>query len=269
MIRIITMIAVLMSSSLAARAGGCNREELQSAVDRYMVAQKAGNPAMMGLSGNVMYSENMKTKPMEQGIVTVPLRIDFRRDFLDIGNCRTFSEVIVADPEHPYVLGVRLKIEDGRISEISSVVTDEGDWKFSADNYLKYSPAEDWHVLTADERVGRQALIDAANAYMDMFTYESVKVPWGMPCARLEGGEYTGDGPRATCKVGIPMEPIEIVDRTFVVDEEMGTVNVFSRFGKTKAESSFGETPGLPDSHTIRLVKGKIRYIHTMSAVGE
>jgi hypothetical protein len=36
----------------------------------------------------------------------------------------------------------------------------------------------------------------------------------------------------------------------------MGTVNIFCRFGRP---------PGMPDSHTFRLVNGKIRYVHTLT----
>jgi hypothetical protein len=269
MIRAIICIVMLIGSSLIARAGACTRESLQSAVDSYIAAQQAGDPAMMRTSKNIQYSQNTQNGAVYQGILSEALKIDFHRDFLDVDACRTFSEVVVTDVEHPYVLGIRLTVKNDKISEMESIVTDAGDWKFSADNSLKYISAEDWHVLPGQERISRQALIDAANAYMDRFTYENIKVPWGIPCARLEGGEYTGDGPRATCKVGIPLEAIEIVDRSFVVDVDMGTINVFSRFGKTKADSSFGETKGLPDSHTLRMVNGKIRYIHSMSVVGE
>jgi len=41
-----------------------------------------------------------------------------------------------------------------------------------------------------------------------------------------------------------------------VVDEEMGTVNVFCRFG---------DSNGMPDSHTFRLVNGRYRWVHTLS----
>ena len=47
-----------------------------------------------------------------------------------------------------------------------------------------------------------------------------------------------------------------IVNRTYVVDEEMGAVNVFCRFGSGT---------GMPDSHLFRLVKGRYRWIHTLS----
>jgi hypothetical protein len=47
-----------------------------------------------------------------------------------------------------------------------------------------------------------------------------------------------------------------IVDRSYVVDEEMGAVNVFCRFGNST---------GMPDPHTFRLVNGRYRWIHTLS----
>jgi len=229
----------------------CARTELQAAANMYIAAQKTGDPSVLPLAENVKYSENLRTVLARGGIISQALPIAFHRDFLDTEQCRTFSEIVVTAGQ-TYVLGVRLTVSGGVITEIESIVATEGDWKFSAENYLKYSPEEDWHVLEPEERVSRQELIAAASAWMDAFTYEDVKVPWGIPCARLEGGEYTGDGPRATCKTGIPIETIEIVNRSFVVDEDMGTVNIFSRFGKTAAGSPLGETPGLPDSHTIR-----------------
>ena len=230
-------------------SASCTRTELQAAVDRYISAQKTGNSSALPLSEDVRYSENLKTFPLEIGILSHALPIAFHRDFLDTHECRTFSEIVVTGSQ-PYVMSVRLTVNGGAITEIESIVATEGDWKFSAENYLKYSPEEDWHLLTPEERVDRQTIINAANAWMDQFTYEGVKVPWGIPCARLEGGDYTGDGPRVTCKVGIPIETIEIVNRSFVIDEDMGTVNVLSRFGKTAKEIDNGgscKTPGSAD----------------------
>ena len=46
-------------------------------------------------------------------------------------------------------------------------------------------------------------------------------------------------------------------ESAFVVDEEMGAVNVFCRFGDSRE--------GMPDSHLFRLVNGRYRWIHTIS----
>jgi hypothetical protein len=267
MIRAMVSIAILLCSTsfvraegaAASQAKGCTRAVLQAAVDSYIAAQGAGNPSKMPLASRVKYIENMTEIKKDQGLWNTPLPIAFHRSFLDVDSCRTFTEVIVTEGSQPYVLGTRLKVEDGKISEIDSLVTHKGDWLFNADNYLKYSKAEDWRPLNANERIDRQAVINAGNAYFDHFSDNTVPVPFGTPCARLEGGAYTArnfDDPNATCNIGFPVDKLPIVNRSYVVDVEMGTVNIFCRFGNP---------PGAPDSHTFRLVNGKLRYVHTLT----
>ena len=78
------------------------------------------------------------------------------------------------------------------MGEIDSLVTDAGDWLFNAQDYLKYSKAEDWPILPVDDRISRQDLVDAGNQYFDfVFMDRFIRPPWGTPCARLEGGAYT------------------------------------------------------------------------------
>jgi hypothetical protein len=50
---------------------------------------------------------------------------------------------------------------------------------------------------------------------------------------------------------------LNLVNRTFIVDEELGVANVFCRFADSAT--------GMPDSHTFRLVAGRYRAIHTIS----
>lgn len=261
MIRRIVGIAILVCSAsfvMAAPDKGCTRVALQSFVDSYLAAQAAGDPAKMSLAPQAKFFENMTEIKKEKGLWNTPLQIAFNRSFLDVDSCRTFTEVIVTEG-NPYVVGTRLKIEDGKISEINSLVTKKGDWLFNADNYLKYSKAEDWRVLNANERVDREALIKAGNSYFDHFSDKNVEVPFGKPCARLEGGIYTTrnfDDPNATCDIGFPEDKLPILNRSYVVDVDMGTVNIFCRFGNP---------PGAPDSHSFRLVNGKLRYVHTLT----
>lgn len=265
MIRAFVGIAILSSSFIRAesaaaiQAKGCTRTELQAAVDSYLAAQEAGNPSKIPLASQARYFENMAEVKKDHGLWNTPLPVAFHRSFFDVDSCRTFTEAIVTEGASQYVIGTRLKVEDGKVSEIDSLFTRKGDWLFNADNYLKYSKAEDWSVLNPNERIDRQALINAGNAYFDHFSDRSVQVPFGTPCARLEGGAYTTrnfDDPKATCDIGFPVDKLPIMDRSYVVDVDMGTVNIFCRFGNP---------PGVPDSHTFRLVSGKLRYVHTLS----
>jgi hypothetical protein len=237
----------------------CTRQSLQSAVDSYLAAQKAGDRTRMAFAEKAKYLENMGEVAADKGMWNTALPIAFSRSFLDKDRCRTFSELIVTQGGHPYVIGTRLSIDHGRITGIDSLVSDKGDWLFNANAYLKYSSKEDWSAPPPGARTSMQELINAANSYLDLFSDKLVKTPWGRPCARLEGGAYTnrnGD-PNATCEVGIPPGVLYIVNRDYVVDEEQGVINVFCRFGNS--------TTGMPDSHTFRLVNGKIRNVHTIS----
>ena len=261
MVRLIVCIAVLLISSCATTdpETECTRAMLQSAVNSYLEAQEAGDLSEMNLASTVKYVQDMEEIRKEEGIWNTPLPIAFHRSFLDVDACMAFTEVIVAEGDHPYVLGTRLRVKNGEIGEISSLVTDKEDWLFNADNYLKYSTAEDWRVLEPEERVTRLELINAGNAYFDHFSDSTVEIPFGTPCARLEGGLYTTpdfDDPKASCDIGFPVDKLPMTDRSYVVDEEMGTVNIFLRFGNP---------PGAPDSHTFRLVNGKLRYVHTLT----
>lgn len=237
----------------------CTRQSLQSAVDSYLAAQRSGDRRMMPLAEKVTYLENMSPVSAEKGLWNTALPIAFSRSFFDEVRCRTFSEVIVTQAKPQYVIGTRLTVDAGRITRIDSLVSKKGDWLFNANAYLKYSSHEDWSAPPVQARASMQELINAANSYLDLFSDKFVQTPWGRPCARLEGGAYTnrkGD-PFATCEVGIPPGVLYIVNRDYVVDTQQGVINVFCRFGNS--------TTGMPDSHTFRIVSGKLRAVHTIS----
>jgi hypothetical protein len=243
----------------AQRFPTCTRHTLQAAVDSYLAAQKAGDRTKMALAENVTYLENMSKVAADKGLWNTALPIALSRSFLDEVRCRTFSEVIVTQSKPQYVIGTRLSVDDGKITRIDSLVSKKGDWLFNANAYLKYSSKEDWSAPKLQSRSSMQELINAANSYLDLFSDKFVQTPWGRPCARLEGGAYTnrkGD-PNATCEVGIPPGVLYIVNRDYVVDVKQGVINVFCRFGNS--------TTGMPDSHTFRIVGGRIRGVHTIS----
>jgi len=264
MIRSILSMVILVCGAAFVHAQTeceCTRSMLKAATDSYIAAQEAGDLSKMALDPKVKFIENMSETTKDKGLWNTPLPIAFHRSIYDVGRCKTFTEVIVTEGGHPYVIGTRLEVDDGKVTEIDSLVTDDDDWLFNAENYLKYSKAEDWPVLPVDDRVSRQDLIDAGNQYFDFVWLDAgIRPPWGTPCARLEGGMYTNPNNeyKDTCQIPAPIQPnLFIVNRTFVVDEEMGAVNVFCRFGDS--------TNGMPDSHLFRLVNGKYRWIHTLS----
>lgn len=251
--------AALSVASPASAQGNCTREQLDEVAQSWINAIEKGSMFEMTLGEWVDYRENLKLGTLS-AILDKPRHVDHSMKLLDMTTCQVFIETIMTDPDHPYVMATQITRSGfaGGVGVISNIVTDEGDWLFSAANTLKYAKGENWSVIPEGQRNTRAELLAAANAYLDLFMDKNTQVPWGTPCARLEGGAYTGKGlPTDSCNVGVP-SGIKMVERTYVVDETIGAVDVFLKMGDNAR----------PDSHLFRIENGKIRYVHTTTNCG-
>ena len=237
----------------------CTRAELKAATAAYVEAQRSGNISALPLDPKAHFLENMTTIDRAAGLWNHALPIAHAMSFHDDKRCKTFTEIVVTAGGHPYVIGTRLYMHQGKIIRVDSLVTDQGDWLFNANAYLKYTTLDNWQPLAPAQHTPASEMIRGANAYLDSFADKFTDIPWGTPCARLEGGAYTNRDakPDASCAVGIPAGVLYIVNRDYLVDDEMGVLNVFCRFGNSAS--------GMPDSHSFRFVGGKIRGVHTLS----
>jgi hypothetical protein len=264
-----TAVLMLLSCAMPARAEtvltaaaeGCTRASLQEATNQYLDALKKGNTSLMPLAPQAKYIERRKEVPLGQGLWQKPLVVDFSRSFFDVEICESFTEIIHTSSDHAYVIGTRLKVVDGKIAEVESLASDERDWLFNAVDYLKYSSTEKWDILPPEKRSDRQTLIKVASDYFDIFQDYSAfdRVPWGIPCVRIEGGAYTNpkNDPNPSCTVGVPKGGgVPMTNRRYIVDLDMGTVI---------GQVDFGGEKGLPDAHTFRLENGKLRYVHVIT----
>ncbi|AEO62202.1 358ef2f8-5513-4ac0-a19f-2b81c2215468 [Thermothielavioides terrestris] len=252
----LSLLAFAAVGPLLAAAANCTREFLKGTADSLVAAQTAGDPSQLKpVSESLVYRENYATAAFKSGILATALKIDHSRHDLDTTQCATFTELVSASGPKPYVIGVQMYFTDGAVSKIDTLITSTGDWLFNATNTLKWTSQEDWGTIPEDKRDTRAVIQAAADAYCDIFSNKSVVVPWGRPCARLEGGAYTGNGgPNDRCDVGIP-SGVSLTDRRYVIDETIGAVSVFLSFS------------GIPDSHEFRIESGKIRYVHTMTVM--
>jgi hypothetical protein len=215
---------------------------------------------LTALAPNATYIENHVATNISTGVISKPLKIDHTRSIYDATLCATYTELIVVDPVHPYVIGTQMHLTNNgsSLTRLESIIADADDWLFNAQHTLHYALLEAWEPIANDNRDSRVAIQAAADAYLDLFRNGSgsVEVPWADDCKRLEGGLYTAPGD--TCNSGVP-SGVELVDRHYVIDEVMGSIDVFLTFGGSK----------LPDSHQFRVEAGKIRFIHTITACSE
>ncbi|KAF2473129.1 uncharacterized protein BDR25DRAFT_387259 [Lindgomyces ingoldianus] len=259
MLALFLWIVSLSATSVAAPvAAVCDKALLRSITDSYVSAQTEGKPAALtATASGFAYFENDKTADITKGILASALKIDHKRSQHDTTNCSTYTELIITDSKHPYVIGTQMHLTEGQVSKVETIITDKGDWLFNATGTLSWAAKETWDPIPEAKRDTRAVIQAAADAYCDIFHDKSVKVPWGQPCARLEGGSYTGKGQSSDrCDVGIP-NGVELTNRRYVIDEEYGTVDVFMSFA------------GIPDTHEFRVEGGKLRYVHTMTVTGK
>ncbi|KAF4635194.1 hypothetical protein G7Y89_g2903 [Cudoniella acicularis] len=175
------------------------------------------------------------------------------------GGCRSKSEMVqknlvVVDITHNNT--IRFDENGINITSIDSIVT-TGDLFFShfSPSRLLYQVfLEDWSTLAADARDTRAAIQAAADAYYDYFTNNSLAVPWGTPCTRIEGGSLTANG---DCRTGPPDGAACTADKRYVIDETASAVDVISNFGDLGA-----------DTHELLIEGGKIVRIHSMTLCG-
>jgi hypothetical protein len=214
-----TTLGVLATSTSAA----CTRESLKAVTDSLLAAQTGGQTTFASLSNTVAYTENRKKVDIKTGILSKPMKVDHARAQHDTTACAAFTEFIVTNSAAPYVIATQLRLDNStKVSQIDTIWTSKGDWLFNVTGTYYWASREKWDPIPTEKRDSRAVIKAAGDAYCDLFNNKSVTVPWGSPCARLEGGSYTGKGAASDrCDVGVP-SGVPLVNRQYVVDEEYG-----------------------------------------------
>jgi hypothetical protein len=216
---ITTIIGVLATRASAA----CTREALKAITNELLAAQTAGQITFASLSNTVAYTENRKAIDIKSGILSKPMKIDHARAQHDTTACAAFTEFIVTNTADPYVIATQLRLDNStKVSQIDTIWTSKGDWLFNVTGTYYWASQEEWDPIPAEKRDSRVVIKAAGDAYCDLFNNKTVTVPWGSPCARLEGGAYTGKGLASDrCDVGVP-SGVPLVNRQYIIDEEYG-----------------------------------------------
>jgi hypothetical protein len=271
-------IALLALTTKPITATNCTRETMSYPVNYYVWSQTQGQIGTLPVVDSVPYTENFKPLWFISGMVGQPLILDWNATFYDTSTCTAFAELVATrtEQEKSYVMGTRIEMKEWHevgepapdgvgplvVTKMDAIVTTTGDWLYNASASLQhYRNERAWAGIPASARDTRATLKAAADAYADKFSNSSVEVPFGTPCCRIEGGASTcaGEGELAlnTCHKGFPRNPQYLTNRTYVIDKEMGVVQVNMILN------------GMPDSHVFRIEEGRIRSVHTMSDCGD
>ncbi len=235
----------------AANAAECTRPQLAATVNNYFKALSAHQPRRLALARHAGYTENGMPKNFGEGFWQTAGAVRLKRSALDTATCGTVTQAIIEEDGKPIIVGVRLKLAHGRISEDETLLARARDFAFKPQGVLD-TASQDWEgILPKKARTPRAVMIKAANDYYDMFAKEpTASVPFATPCNRWENGTQTTRNGDCSPKGLVLHHPPR---RIPVVDEEAGIVVAFLHFNRS-----------LPDMHMFKMKDGKVMFVQAV-----
>ncbi len=251
-------LAALLLGADPARAATepCDRACLEGFVDHYLDALVAHDPGKLPLAKGARYTENGQDLAPGDGVWgTAEAREGYTLTFADPQTGQVGAFATVRESGRHQILGVRLKIAAGRISEIETlVVRPKQGVVFGAPETLKDKPI--FHTaLTSSQRRPRAELVRIANSYFEgLQKATETLTPFDDNCQRIENGVITANNPdpgggfpvwKLGCHAQFATHFSQFItridDRRFpMVDEERGLVLamvVFNHAGRMKTQT--------------------------------
>jgi len=248
---------ILLTPVLGQAVAQCSRAALQQLAEGFHESVASGK-LTLPVTGDLVYTENFKeTSPGKGFLLSKPVKSSLHRHLLDTTTCATFTEIVAHENTPPYVIGAQVHYTGGKASKIEALVTgkDNG-WLFDASATYNWASKESRPEIPEAKRDARKTIQAVADAYLDKFSNGSMPVPIATPCERLEGKMHVAPN----CIAGMPTVgggksggANVMTNRRYVIDEVVGTVDVFLNFG------------GMPDSHEYRVEEGKLKIVHTIT----
>jgi len=238
----LTLLSFLAVGS--ACAAPCDRACLKAALDQYLNAVVAHNPAAAPLSAGFRQTENAVARRPGTGLWQSVMALGkLQRRYLDAESGQAGYFGTLEEAAGPAIATVRLKVEDRKIAEAEWVVARKGDpglgsqggqqgnAAFHDPEYLiAHAPQE--RVVPKAERLSRADLAAIANSYFDgLSAHDGTLIIAHPGCVRIENGALTTQRPipaggSTDCTSNGAMANIFAVTarRYPIVDEEAGVV---------------------------------------------
>lgn len=254
----VAALLMLAATAAAASAANCDRACLSGLVDRWLVALPTHSATGLPLAHNVRFTEQGAAIPIGDGLFVsaTAAPTTFKIVAVDPANGQIAAFTVMQQWNKPAVVAVRLKVENGEITEAQHVIA--GSPAPSAMANLVTPRQAFLDDVPTSERTPRAGLLSAANGYFDAIEQDDGSLaPFAPDCARHENGMQTVNNKTpvpspldsispqmaaAMAKIGA-LNCTEQVNAHFfqyitmirprlllVVDEEKGIVFAFPRF---------------------------------------
>src|SRR5215510_13572909 len=184
------VLVFLMLLAVEASAIDCDRVCLKNMMTTYLNALVARDPSKVPLAANVRFTEDSKDMKVGEGFWKTATKLgDYRQDFIDVKEQVVASHVIVEENGKPAKYTARLKVADGKITEIETLVVPSGAQAGGGAN-LVVRPDMGVEPPAALKNK-REELIRAADFYPKGLTaggFDKVDAPFAKDAFRIENG---------------------------------------------------------------------------------
>ena len=298
---IITVFLLILTVIFTSCARKMDRPAMVALMEQYLTALAEHNPSAVPLAENVKLVENTKVTPIGEGLWKNATGgpTDFKIFVADPVEGQIGFIGVIEENNKPTILGARLKVVNGQITEIDHLVIHTGEQPLNP-NMEKVRPGL-LQPIEPSERVPREEMLKAANAYYEAIVHDNGDLaPFADDCQRRENGGISANDQTQTpeeaanddfsvfrkmkcgeqLSTGVMSYITDINRRRLLaVDEEIGLVFAYSMFvhngepkvmeikgvpGITERANNWGPFD-LPAAHIFKIRNG---LIHEIEAIG-
>jgi hypothetical protein len=191
-------VAVGSPNQAAVNVQSCDYTCLTGMMDRYLKALAAHDPSQVPVATHVKFTEN--TIPLKLGDAlwgTMSGMGTYKLYFADPHDGQVGIEASIRENGTPALLLARLKVVDGKITEIETVVHRNANEAQALEKFGQPNPV--WtQPLEPSQKVSRQEMLKIANSYFDGILHASGdSVPFDLQCNRILDGYQDTNNPTA------------------------------------------------------------------------
>jgi hypothetical protein len=284
-----------VAGAQAASAQACDSACLNRLVDTYLAAVVAHDPSKAPIAPGAKFVENIEPMKIGEGLWKTASAVPtaFKIYVPDPVAQQVGFIGVMKEGDKPIEIGLRLKVADGKITEIEQIVVHTLREKGLVN--LKTSRPAFGQVVPAAERTKRDEMLKIGTAYYEAIVTSNGKAaPFADDCLRHENGMQTnlnpppdkpGSGTLGALKCADQLDSgvmsyIKAIEprRVWIADVEHGLVFGMSQFRHSMKEKSvkIAGVPGvekvdydfkpfdLPAMHVFKIRGGKLHEIEAL-----
>jgi len=279
-------LGLFVLCAAAASAANCDRACLKNMMTTYLNALVAQDPSKAPIAPNARFTEDSKDLKVGEGFWKAATKLgDYRQDFIDVKEQVVASQETIEESGKRAFYTVRLKVANGKITEIETMVTHAGERMNTGAPLATRSGME--VEPPAGQKNKRADLIRIADFYpkgLTVGSFEKVDAPFAKDAFRIENGfvmagEGCGRGTPSgrpanagTVSASAPQDVAgcmniktqkiithpDLTKSVVAVDEQQGTVLLWMNFGDT---GTYGAGNGLIAYEAFKVYGGQMHAI--------